>query len=375
MNYRKIGSLIKLINEKNVNNEYSKVIGISIDKEFMPSVANINGTDLKKYYIIKKNRFAFNPMHVGRDGKLPIAYYKKDKPALVSPAYTMFEVNDDKINIDYLMLVFKTKEFDHICWYHTDASIRGGLTWEDFCNIEINIPSYDEQKKIVDKYNEINNRINIIKQEYKIYERILEIIFDKVNKKESLLEKNLNEFVDFQEGPGIRNWQFVEKDGIPFVNIRCIQDNDINVNITNQILKEEANGKYSHFLLKENDLIVSTSGTLGKNAIVRKEHLPLCLNTSIIRFTPKIDFSDYAYMVCLIRSKKFIDTLYENATGCAQLNLGPKQLNSLKVRIPDRKIREKFNKYAFPIIMEQQNIITELDELSNLKNEIISLVM
>ena len=80
-------------------------------------------------------------------------------------------------------------------------------------------------------------------------------------------------------------------------------------------------------------------------------------------------------MVCLIRSKKFIDTLYENATGCAQLNLGPKQLNSLKVRIPDRKIREKFNKYAFPIIMEQQNIITELDELSNLKNEIISLVM
>ena len=375
MNYRKIGSLIKLINEKNINNKYSEVLGISIDKEFIPSVANINGTDLKKYYIIRKNRFAFNPMHVGRDEKLPIAYYKKDKPSLVSPAYTMFEISNSEINIDYLMLIFKTKEFDHICWYHTDASIRGGLTWEDFCNIEIRVPSYDKQKQVIEKYNEINNRISIIKQEYGTYDRLLKIFYEEVNKKEDLEEENLNEFVKFQEGPGIRNWQFVEKDGIPFVNIRCIQNNDINIKITNQISKEEANGKYNHFLLKENDLIVSTSGTLGKNAIVRKEHLPLCLNTSIIRFVPKIEHSDYAYMVCLIRSKEFVKSLYENATGCAQLNLGPKQLNTLKVRIPNRKIRKKFNEYAYPIIMEQQNIITELDELNNLKNEIISLVM
>ena len=157
----------------------------------------------------------------------------------------------------------------------------------------------------MDRYKEINNRIKIINQEYDIYSDILTNMYNKINDEEHTEEILLNEFVNFQEGPGIRNWQFVEKNGIPFINIRCIQNNDIVINGTNQISIDEAKGKYKHFMLNENDIVVSTSGTLGKNAIVRKEHLPLCLNTSIIRFTPKnIRIRLFLYMICLIRSKK-----------------------------------------------------------------------
>ena len=94
LNYRKIGDLIKKVSEKNKDGLYDEVLGVAIEKEFMPSVANTIGTDLKKYNVVRKNRFAFNPMHVGRDEKLPIAVYHKDEPALVSPAYMMFEVED-----------------------------------------------------------------------------------------------------------------------------------------------------------------------------------------------------------------------------------------------------------------------------------------
>ena len=99
--------------------------------------------------------------------------------------------------------------------------------------------------------------------------------------------KPLPEIIDFLEGPGIRNWQYTdEEDGIKFINIRCIQNGDLTLTTANKIKKEEAFGKYKHFQLEEDDIVVSTSGTLGRFAFVRKEHLPLSLNTSVIRFRP-----------------------------------------------------------------------------------------
>ena len=165
MAFRQIGTFVKQISEKNRNGDFIDVLGVSIEKEFMPSVANTIGTDLRKYNVLRKNRFAFNPMHVGRDKKLPIAVYHEDEPALVSPAYTMFEVVDENVEIKYLMLLFKTTIFDHLCWFYTDGSVRGGLTWNDFCNIELDIPTIDEQREILKKYNIIKMNIeNLINE-------------------------------------------------------------------------------------------------------------------------------------------------------------------------------------------------------------------
>ena len=94
----------------------------------MPSVANVIGTDLSKYKLITKGKFACNPMHVGRDERLPVALYNEEEPAIVSPAYFMFEVVDNSIlNEDYLMMWFRRPEFDRICWLHTDEVFVVGL--------------------------------------------------------------------------------------------------------------------------------------------------------------------------------------------------------------------------------------------------------
>lgn len=162
LNYDLLGNHIKLVDCRNKDLVTENVLGINIDKYFMPSVANVIGTDLSKYKVITKGTFACNPMHVGRDGRLPVALYSSDIPALVSPAYFMFEIKDNTIlNEEYLMLWFRRKEFDHICWLKTDGSVRGGITWGDICRIELPIPSMNEQLKIVNSYNNITNRIEL----------------------------------------------------------------------------------------------------------------------------------------------------------------------------------------------------------------------
>lgn len=168
MSFKPIGDYIKLAEEKNSNLITTNLLGINITKNFMPSVANISGVDLSKYKLIRKNQFSTNIMHVGRDERLPIALYKDDKPAIVSPAYKVFEVADEEELLpDYLMMLFQRPEFDRLTWYYCDSSVRGGLEWDRLCEIELPIPSIDEQKKYVSMYR------GLLKNQ-KTYERSLD---------------------------------------------------------------------------------------------------------------------------------------------------------------------------------------------------------
>ena len=158
--YDILGNHIRLIDTRNRESITDRVLGINIDKSFMPSVANVIGTDLSKYKLITKGKFACNPMHVGRDERLPVALYDEEEPAIVSPAYFMFEVVDNSIlNEDYLMMWFRRPEFDRICWLHTDGSVRGGITWDDICRLELPIPPIEKQLEIVNSYKAITERI------------------------------------------------------------------------------------------------------------------------------------------------------------------------------------------------------------------------
>ena len=164
-NYDVLGNHIRLIDTRNKDSITDRVLGINIDKFFMPSVANVIGTDLSKYKLISKGKFACNPMHVGRDERLPVALYEEDTPAIVSPAYFMFEIIDNTVlDENYLMMWFRRPEFDRICWLHTDGSVRGGITWDDICRLELPVPPIDEQREIVNKYKAITERITLKKQ-------------------------------------------------------------------------------------------------------------------------------------------------------------------------------------------------------------------
>lgn len=159
-NYDILGNYIRLVDVRNKEETTDRVVGININKCFMPSVANIIGTDLSNYKLITRGKFACNPMHVGRDEKLPIALYTDDKPSLVSPAYFMFEIKEKRfLNEEYLMMWFRRPEFDRVCWLKTDGSVRGGISWEDICRLEVPVLPMEKQLEIVGNYQVITDRI------------------------------------------------------------------------------------------------------------------------------------------------------------------------------------------------------------------------
>ncbi|WP_196582587.1 hypothetical protein [Aliivibrio fischeri] len=165
-----IGKLISMVDVKNKDNTVSNLLGINISKSFMPSIANSTNLDLTKYKVIKKGIFACNIMHVGRDERLPIALYRDDEPALVSPAYKTFEVLDEKVVLpEFLMMFFQRPEFDRLTWFYCDSSIRGGLDWDRFCDIEVPLPSLDAQKKYV----AIHHALEVRKEISHRFEKIL----------------------------------------------------------------------------------------------------------------------------------------------------------------------------------------------------------
>jgi len=153
MSYKRIGDYIHLVNNRNNDLAITNLLGVNISKNFMPSVANTSGVDLSKYKIIRKGQFATNIMHVNRDEILPVGLYENDEPAIVSPAYMTFEVNDEsELMPEFLMMEFQRPEFDRMAWNYCDSSVRGGLEWERFCEMQIPIPHIDEQRKYVALY-------------------------------------------------------------------------------------------------------------------------------------------------------------------------------------------------------------------------------
>lgn len=148
----KLGELIEIVDERNdlgIRDFY----GINKSKEFMPTVANTTNLDESKYKIVRKNRFVFSGMQTGRDKSIRLVMYTKNNPIIVSPAYTTFEIKEKAQVIPlYFFMIFLSEEKDRLGWFLSDASIRVNLDWEVFCDIEINLPPIDIQKKYVAIY-------------------------------------------------------------------------------------------------------------------------------------------------------------------------------------------------------------------------------
>ena len=178
-NYKRIGDFIQLVDERNKGLKVKNLVGLSISKQFIKSVANIIGTDMENYKIIRQNQFACSTMQVRRDKKMPMALYSDFEPAIISQAYPVFEIKDTtKLLPEYLMMWFTRSEFDREACFHAVGGVRGSLEWEDFCGMKLPIPSIEKQREIVNEYNTIQNRIELNNQLIQKLEDTAQTIFD-----------------------------------------------------------------------------------------------------------------------------------------------------------------------------------------------------
>ncbi|MGM1032751.1 MAG: hypothetical protein ACQEXK_09820 [Bacillota bacterium] len=152
----KVGDLITFVDERNSDGSITDFYGININKEIMPTAANTNGVDPKKYKVVRSGRFVFSGMQTGRDECIRIGLFKGEKPIIVSPAYTTFEISaQDTILTEYFFMFFLRKEMDRYGWFLSDSSVRANLDLERFCEIEMELPRIEIQRKYVNLYNAI----------------------------------------------------------------------------------------------------------------------------------------------------------------------------------------------------------------------------
>lgn len=356
-NSKTLGDIIKAVDERNSDEKTDEVLGISINKEFMPSVANIIGTDLSKYKLLRKGRFAFNSMHTGRDERLPIALFKRTDVAIVSPAYFMFEIqNKDEVDEDYLMIWFQRPEFDHICWYMTDASVRGGLSWDDFCRITIQLPSIEEQRKIVHDYKVITDRIELLKDENKQLIKILIGTYTEMFSQFEPLMKDISLPDGWQKGAADNFYDITIGKTPPREEIDCFSydDTDIKwvsiadmknatpfIEDTTEKLTKEAVEKHNVKMVQENSILLSFKMTVGRVAIASRS---LTTNEAIAHFP--CDINNLAYTYCMLHEYNYEKL---GSTSSITTAINSKIIKSMPIIIPDKETLSRFNSIANPV--------------------------
>lgn len=160
-NYRKLGEYIREVNIKNKNLDVDLLLGVSITKEFIPSIANTIGTDFSNYKIVRKHQFAYGPVTSRNGDKISVALLKENE-CIISSSYMVFEIIDtDKLLPEYLMMWFRRPEFDRYARFKSEGSVREIFSWNEMCNVELPIPTIEKQRKIVEQYNQINKAIQI----------------------------------------------------------------------------------------------------------------------------------------------------------------------------------------------------------------------
>ena len=372
-NYEPLGKHIQLVDYRNSEEVTSTVLGISIDKEFMPSVANVIGTDLSRYKLISKGLFACNPMHVGRDERLPIALYEKDSPAIVSPAYFMFEIIDrDILNEEYLMMWFRRPEFDRECWFMTDGSVRGGITWDDLCRIKLPVPSYARQCEIVESYRAITNRIALKRAENDNLANTEQAILVETIGKNQTMPTTLGELVDFIDGDRGKNYptfdEFTSAGYCLFLNASNVTSTGFSFDAC-MFVTEEKDKSMNKGHLSLNDIVLTSRGTLGNVALYDK-HIGfenVRINSGMLIIRPKTKRLSPHFIYALLKSSYMKAAIERFKSGSAQPQLPIKDLQKIVFEIPESDAVLASLDCQFLFIEEQISINNkEIDKLKEL---------
>ncbi|WP_111309150.1 restriction endonuclease subunit S [Confluentibacter sediminis] len=367
-NYKKLGQFIREVNIRNTDLSVEKLLGVSIKKVLMPSIANTVGTNMATYKIIKRNQFAYGPVTSRNGDKISIALLEDSDVAIVSQAYIVFEVIDeDELMPEYAMMWFRRPEFDRYARFKSHGSARETFDWDELCDTELPIPSIEKQREIVSEYNTITKRIILNEQ-----------LNQKLEEAAQALYKHW--FVDFE---------FPNEEGKPYKSssgdmVWCDElDKEIPVGWETNKIENIANLKYGKMLSSELFLdkgypVYSGYGLRGyydKYMYESPQILVICRGvsgTGEVRMSPQ-----YSYITNLsivvenyqeLTTKEFLyyylknDNLRSLDSGSAQSQITTGDLGFYKVLIPTLYIQE-----LFTVKISKIYSLLNIDKTSNLE--------
>lgn len=351
-NYKCIGDYIELVDERNKGLQVKQLLGLSISKQFIPSVANIIGTDMENYKIIRKNQFACSTMQVRRDKKMPVALLQEVDEAIISQAYPIFEVKEEnELLPEYLMMWFTRSEFDREACFHAVGGVRGSLEWEDFENLQLPIPHPDKQREIVKEYNVIQNRIALNQQLIQKLEETAQAIYrewfvegiDLENLPEGWRVGKLPDLIEVKYGKAYSH----------------LSDGEIPLYGSGGLM-----GKVNEALYTKPSVLIPRKGTLSNIMFVNQPFW--CVDTMFYSLFNNEKNGYYAYYI--LKQLDF-DALNQ---GSAVPSMTTAFLNDIDVVIPNEHILTDFDGKLSISVAHKENLEKENQKLTELKELLLS---
>ena len=343
-NYRKLGDYIQPVDVRNSDLKVSHLLGVSVEKRFIESIANTIGTDFSKYKIVRRGQFTYIPDTSRRGDKIGIALLTEFDEGLVSNIYTVFEITDTtKLLPEYLMLWFSRPEFDRYSRYKSHGSVREIFDWDEMCRVELPIPDLKEQEKIVNTYNAITKRIQLKQKINENLEKTAQCLFEKMFL--NIIDNGNNRFediIDFSNGKSRPE----ELGSIPVYGGNGIMS-------------------YTDKTNAENCIAIGRVGAYCGSTYLCKSKCWISDNA----IKAKYKFSEKQFFAYYLLKKA---NLFERHIGTGQQLLTQGILASIPMLKPSDGDIEKFNEECEPIENQLKLNIDEISKLQELKQLVIS---
>ena len=382
-NYKALGTYIESVNQLNDGMEVKELLGISNQKFFQNSHTNTIDIDLQNYRIVRTNQFAYNRATTRNGDKISIAL-RQGNDCIVSPSYRIFRSKDENaLNSEYLMMWFRRPEFDRYARFKSHGSAHEFFEYDQMCQVELPIPHIDKQREIVKEYNTIQNRIDLNQQLIQKLEETAQAIYkqwfvDGIDLKNLPIGWKVGTLGEVMDTKGYIRGPFgsslkvsdMQNKGIPVYEQQHAIDNHRNFRY---FISEEKHNSLKRFTVKENDFVVSCSGTIGRiteidngdqKGIINQALLILRVNKSVLH--PKI----FKYF---ITSPEGNSLLVQDAGGSAQVNIAKReQLVSIPLVIPDPEAQNLISKKLIVLDSFIKHKIIEKQKLSEMKDLLLS---
>ena len=352
-NYRALSELIEKVDERNDDGAITELIGVSIDKCFIKSVANTNGTDLSKYKIIRKNEFAVSLMQVSRDSKIPVARLEDYEVAIMSPAYPIFRVKDTrKILPEYLDMWFKRPEFDREAAFIAVGGVRGSMPWEEFVKMKLPVPTIEKQLEIVNSYKAITERI-ALKQKINdnLATQALTLFSDFVSHLSKKLEqRKLGDVIASANtgGDAIQKVPIVDYD----TGIKCARVGDITNarEYASWAFCNASKSVYDNYKLQAGDILVTRTATLGITQYIAKD-ISAVYNNGLIRLKVNDTNALPLYIYWAMKTSDFLNYINQmNSATSVRPNMKIDYLLNYQLSIPSIEEQTQFTNTVEPLM-------------------------
>lgn len=371
---RKLGDFIQPVDVRNTDLSVTHLLGVSVEKRFIESIANTIGTDFSKYKIVRKGQFTYIPDTSRRGDKIGIALLTDYDDGLVSNIYTVFEITDtSKLLPEYLMLWFSRPEFDRYARYKSHGSVREIFDWDEMCRVELPVPDIKEQQKIVDTYNAITNRIQIKQKINENLEKTAQCLFEGMWNSDNSQEIELSKLSELTSSKRVFFDEYVSE-GVPFYRGGEITEKRKGKQISDPLfITEESYEKKikKYGVPHAGDILITAVGTIGNSYMVTENDKFYFKDGNLIWFKNFKEDSNYL-IYNFLNSKQFKNKIEQISIGSTQTALTISGLSKIKTKIPSENSRDLYIKKSKSIQFSITFNNEELSKLYSLRDIVVS---